>query len=104
MPVAAGDLKESFATGEPMIEESSMAAATVDRYWGRCGRDSIRRGTMRRVTGLRLRNSISIRKAGDELADAPSLLECDTVVHCGETLLGELVRTLTLTDVNTGRT
>ena len=49
-----------------------------------------------------LRNSIKIRKAGDEIADEPGFFEIDTVTHCGPSLKGEFVRTLTLTDVNTG--
>jgi hypothetical protein len=54
--------------------------------------------------GLLLRNSIGIRKAGDELADVPATLKCDTVAHCGQTLVGELARTLTMTDMSTGWT
>ena len=52
--------------------------------------------------GALLRNSIKIRKAGDEIADEPGFFEIDTVTHCGPSLKGEFVRTLTLTDVNTG--
>ena len=53
---------------------------------------------------LLLRNSITIRKAGDALEDVPGMLECDTVAHCGPTLQGEFARTLTMTDMSTGWT
>ena len=52
--------------------------------------------------GVLLRNSIKIRKAGDELPPEPGFFEVDTVAHCGPTLKGEFARTLTLTDVVTG--
>ena len=49
-----------------------------------------------------LRNSISIRKAGDEIAKEPGFFEVDTVAHCGPTLKGEFARTVNFTDVNIG--
>ena len=35
---------------------------------------------------------------------APGFVEADLVAHCGPTLVGEFVRTLTVTDVFTGWT
>src|SRR5699024_3965796 len=49
-----------------------------------------------------LRASITIRKAGDEVADEPGFFGCDTVAHCGPTLKGEFARTVNFTDVLTG--
>jgi hypothetical protein len=45
-----------------------------------------------------------VRKAGDEHERSPGFVEADLVAHCGPTLVGEFVRTLTVTDVFTGWT
>ena len=79
-----------------------MSASTIDRYL-RPLRASVKlKGVSTTKPGALLRNSIKIRKAGDEIADEPGFFEIDTVTHCGPSLKGEFVRTLTLTDVNTG--
>ena len=49
-----------------------------------------------------LRNSISVRKAGDEVEAEPGFFEVDTVAHCGPTLKGEFSRTVNFTDMHTG--
>jgi hypothetical protein len=49
-------------------------------------------------------DSITIRKAGDEVEADPGFFEGDTVAHCGPTLKGEFARTLNLTCVHTGWT
>ncbi len=80
----------------------SMSAATVDRYL-KTERDRLRlKGISATKPGPLLRNSIKIRKAGDEMATEPGFFEADTVAHCGPTLKGEFARTLTMTDVVTG--
>jgi hypothetical protein len=80
----------------------SMSAATVDRYL-KTERDRLRlKGISGTKPGTLLRNSIKIRKAGDEMETEPGFFEADTVAHCGPTLKGEFARTLTLTDVITG--
>ncbi|WP_236714501.1 hypothetical protein [Bifidobacterium breve] len=40
-----------------------------------------------RPAGELLRNSITIRKAGDELDGLPGNVEADTVAHCGPSCL-----------------
>jgi len=80
----------------------SMSAATVDRYL-KPERDRLRlKGISATKPGTLLRNSIKIRKAGDEIESEPGFFEVDTVAHCGPTLQGEFARTLTMTDVVTG--
>ncbi|WP_211575529.1 integrase catalytic domain-containing protein [Mobiluncus curtisii] len=79
-----------------------MSASTIDRYLKEARQSLELRGISATKPGALLRNSIKIRKAGDEIADEPGFFEMDTVAHCGPSLKGELVRTLTLTDVNTG--
>lgn len=89
-------------TEEVRKELLSMSAATVDRYL-KAERDRLRlKGISTTKPGVLLRNSIKIRKAGDEVPAEPGFFEVDTVAHCGPTLKGEFARTLTLTDVVTG--
>jgi len=89
-------------TEEVRKELLSMSAATVDRYL-KAERDRLRlKGISTTKPGVLLRNSIKIRKAGDEVPLEPGFFEADTVAHCGPTLKGEFARTLTLTDVVTG--
>ena len=89
-------------TEEVRKELHSMSAATMDRYL-KTERDRLRlRGISTTKPGILLRNSINIRKAGDEVSSEPGFFEVDTVAHCGPTLKGEFARTLTLTDVATG--
>lgn len=81
-----------------------MSAGTVDRYLATARASYELKGKSTTKPGQLLRNSITIRKAGDELEEVPGMLECDTVAHCGPTLQGEFARTLTMTDMSTGWT
>lgn len=81
-----------------------MSAATVDRYLApACQRMAIKGLSTTKPDPL-LRNSIRIRTCADEAPDTPGVIEADTVAHCGPTLIGEFVRTLTMTDIVTGWT
>jgi hypothetical protein len=80
----------------------AMSAATIDRYLAPAkARDPIR-GKSATKPGKLLRNSISVRKAGDEIEAEPGFFEVDTVAHCGPTLKGEFARTVNFTDMHTG--
>jgi hypothetical protein len=57
------------------------------------------RGRSTTKAGDLLKNSIKVRRASDEMENEPGFIEGDTVAHCGHTLKGEFIRTLTLTDV-----
>lgn len=82
----------------------SMSPASIDRYLAPVkGRDPLRGIATTKPSPL-LRTSIQIRKAGDEVQDAPGLFEGDTVAHCGPTAKGEYCRSLNLTDMHTGWT
>ena len=99
-----GELKsdQDGWTEEVRRELLSMSAATADRYL-KAERERLRlKGISTTKPGVLLRNSIKIRKAGDEIPAEPGFFEADTVAHCGPTLKGEFARTLTLTDVATG--
>ena len=87
---------------EVRAELEAMSAATIDRYLAPArARDPLRGKSTTRPSPL-LRNSITVRKAGDEAEDAPGFFEGDTVAHCGPTLKGEFARTVNLTDMRTG--
>jgi hypothetical protein len=80
----------------------AMSAATVDRYLKTAkARDQISGVSTTKPSPL-LRNSITVRRAGDEVEAEPGFFEGDTVAHCGPTLKGEFARTLNLTDVHIG--
>ncbi|HTY32148.1 DDE-type integrase/transposase/recombinase, partial [Mycobacterium sp.] len=80
----------------------SMSAASIDRYLKTAkAKDQISGVSTTKPSPL-LRNSIKVRKAGDEVAAEPGFFEGDTVAHCGPTLKGEFARTVNLTDVHTG--
>ncbi len=79
-----------------------MSAAPIDRYLGPArARDPLCGKTTTAPSPL-LRTSITVRKAGDEVEDAPGFFAGDTVAHCGPTLRGEFARILNLTCMRTG--
>lgn len=78
-------------------ELEAMSAATIDRYLAPARAKDPIRGKTATKPGTMLRNSISIRKAGDEVEAEPGFFEVNTVAHCGPTLKGEFCRTLNLT-------
>lgn len=93
--------KDGYSEGV-RAELLAMSGATIDRYLKESRKSLELRGISSTKPGALLRNSITIRKAGDEIGDEPGFFEMDTVAHCGPSLKGEFARTLTLTDVNTG--
>jgi len=87
---------------EVRAELLAMSAATIDRYLKTVkAKDQISGISTTKQSPL-LRNSIQVRRAGDEVEDEPGFFEGDTVAHCGPTLKGEFARTLNLTDVRIG--
>jgi hypothetical protein len=89
-------------TPQVRIELEQMSAATIDRYLANIKTGNLIRDKTTTKPGSLLRQSITIRKAGDEIANEPGFFEADTVAHCGPTLKGEFVRSVNFTDVNTG--
>lgn len=92
-------------TPEVLDELRSMSGATIDRYlkphrdaaYPAAGLSSTRPSHI-------LRSSIPLRTATDDPITTPGFLELDTVAHCGHTLKGEFLRTLSATDPVTGWT
>lgn len=91
-------------SAEVRAELESMSAATIDRYLAPARAKDPIRGKTATKPGSLLRNSISIRKAGDEVEAEPGFFEVDTVAHCGPTLKGEFARSVNFTDMVTGWT
>lgn len=82
----------------------TVSGATIDRMLEPT-RDGMRlTGISGTKPGPLLRNSIQVRKAGDEQEQDPGFCELDLVLHCGPTLKGEFCRTLTVTSAATGWT
>ena len=82
----------------------AVSGATIDRMLKPTRDGQQLKGLSGTKPGLLLRNSIQVRKAGDEHEQAPGFVEADLVLHCGPTLQGQFVHSLTVTDVHTGWT
>jgi len=80
----------------------TMSAATIDRYLAPARAQTPLFGHSTTTPSPLLRQSITVRKAGDEVEAVPGFFEVDTVAHCGPVLKGEFARTLNLTDMHTG--
>jgi hypothetical protein len=92
------------ARPEVLAELQSMSAATIDRYL-KPHKDA---AYPLALSGTRpsqiLRSSIPVRTSMDGPPPGPGFYELDTVAHCGESLKGEFLRSLTATDPVTGWT
>jgi len=102
--IVHGELDEARLNDHTRAQLLTVSAATIDRLL-KPTRDGM---TLTGISGTRsgplLRNSITVRKAGDEHEQVPGFVEIDLVLHCGASLHGEFARTLTVTDVHTGWT
>lgn len=99
-----GELDTKRLTPAVRAQLLQVSGATIDRLL-KPTKDAARpKGLSATRAGPLLRNSITVRKAGDEHEQAPGFIEADLVVHCGPSLAGEFARTLTATDVFTGWT
>jgi hypothetical protein len=87
---------------EVRAELLAMSAASIDRYLKTAKATDQISGVSTTKPSSLLRNSIKVRRAGDEVEAEPGFFEGDTVAHCGPTLKGEFARTVNLTDVHTG--
>lgn len=95
--------RDRYST-EVRAEIESMSA-TIDRYLAPVKARTLIRGRATTRPSSLLCNSITIRKAGDEVETEPDFFEVDevdTVAHCGPTLKGEFCRTVNFTDMHTG--
>jgi hypothetical protein len=80
-----------------------MSPATIDRLLAPLRRTSNGKGLCGTKPGSMLRNKIPIRNWGWNVSKA-GFMEADTVAHCGTSLDGSFVWSLTMTDIKTGWT
>jgi hypothetical protein len=99
-----GELVMGVDRYSPAVRQEllAMSAATIDRYLNTAKAKDQISGVSTTKPSLLLRNSITVRRAGDEVEAEPGFFEGDTVAHCGPTLKGEFARKLNLTDVHIG--
>jgi len=90
-------------SGEVENQLLSISAATIDRVLAPTRALTRRRGLCATKPGSLLRNQIPIRTHNWDISK-PGFVEADTVAHCGNSLAGNFIWSLTLTDIHTGWT
>lgn len=81
----------------------SVSAATIDRLLAPVRAKARPKGRCATKPGSLLRNQIPIRTHNWDISQ-PGFMEADTVAHCGNSLAGDFIWSLTLTDIHTGWT
>lgn len=81
----------------------AISAAQVDRLLATRKAREERRGRCGTKPGSLIKNQIPIRTQNDEI-DGPGWLEADTVAHCGGSMEGEFIWSVTYTDIHSGWT
>ena len=81
----------------------SISAATIDRLLKPIRAKTQRKGLSGTKPGTLLKKHIPIQ-AGVWDVTQPGFMEADTVAHCGDSLAGDFVWSLTMTDICTGWT
>lgn len=97
---AHGELQLDAGTRQLLLQ---MSAATIDRKL-RPHRMQQGRGLSTTKPGTLLKHSIPVRTFTEWDDVKPGFVEIDLVAHCGETVAGEYLNTLTATDIATGWT
>ncbi|WP_411734380.1 hypothetical protein [Paeniglutamicibacter sp.] len=81
-----------------------MSASTMDRYLKPLRDARYPSALSSTKPGAMLRSEIPVRWSGTPMEHEPGFFEIDTVAHCGHSLKGEFLYSITLTDVFTGWT
>ncbi len=95
----AGELKVSTETQAQLVQ---MSASTIDRILRRHHCNGRRRGFSTTKPGTLLKNAIPVRTFSEWDEKQPGFLEIDLVAHCGESVDGFYLTTLSTVDVATG--
>jgi hypothetical protein len=85
------------------VKMLSISAATIDRRLALTRAKTRPKGLGGTKPGRLLRNQIPIRTHNWDISQ-PGFMEADTVAHCGNSLAGDFIWSLTLTDIHTGWT
>ena len=105
LPELVGILKrcgELSVIGDTEAQLCQMSPSTIDRALRRWRGSGTRRGLSTTKPGTLLKNSIPIRTFSDWNENKPGYLEADLVAHCGESVEGFHLTTLSTVDVATG--
>jgi hypothetical protein len=81
-----------------------ISAATIDRILAPARKSSFVKGRSTTKPGTLLKHQIPVRTFADWNEEVPGFLQIDLVAHCGDSVRGEYVNTLDMTDVCTGWT
>ncbi|MGO4145220.1 hypothetical protein AB4Y77_09070 [Paenarthrobacter sp. YAF11_1] len=82
---AFGELDAKRLTPAVRVQLMQVSGATIDRLLKPTKDADKPKGPSATKDGPLLRNSITVRKAGDEHEQLPGFIEADLVVHCGPT-------------------
>ena len=96
-----GELRLTPSAREALV---SMSAATIDRRLGGWRRKLGRQPRRQSASGGSLRAEIPVRTWSEWAEVKPGSVQADLVLHCGESLEGFFLTTLTMVDVATGWT
>jgi hypothetical protein len=80
----------------------ALSPSTIDRLLRTCHRKGLSSRFSTTRPGTLLKNSIPIRTFTDWTEDFPGFFEADTVAHCGDSVEGFYLNTLSAVDVATG--
>jgi hypothetical protein len=97
LPELAGILKrngELAVTGETEAQLCQMTPSTIDRILRRWRGSGPRWGLSATKLGTLLKNSIPVRTFSEWNENKPGFLEADLVAHCGDSLEGFYLTTL----------
>lgn len=90
-------------SADTLVMLDSISAATIDRLLKPIRAKAGHRGQSGTKPGTLLKKHIPIQ-AGVWDVTQPGFIEADTVAHCGDSLAGDFVWSLTMTDICTGWT
>ena len=90
-------------SGETTAKLSTISAATIDRLLAAIRIQNRPKGFCTTKPGSLLRNQIPIRTHNWDIS-GPGFMEADTVAHCGNSMAGDFIWSLTLTDIHSGWT
>ena len=105
LPELVGILKrngEITVTGETEEKLCRMSPSTIDRILRRWRRSGPRHGISTTKPGTLLKNAIPVRTFSEWNEKKPGFLEADLVAHCGDSVEGFYLTTLSTVDVATG--
>jgi len=93
---------ELSVTEEAEAQLCRLSASTIDRITRRWRQSQPRRGLGTTKPGTLLKNAIPVRTFSEWEDSRPGFIEADLVAHCGESVEGFYLTTLSTVDVATG--